>query len=62
MKGKVKMPTYKSYPTDKETPSRPARKKERSNVFRFNKTVAAKLRKERRLARIAALEQEGTEE
>lgn len=42
---------YKSYPTAKQTPSRMARKHERLTVFVFNKKMARKARKDRRLAR-----------
>lgn len=59
------MPTYIAYPTKKDTPSRKSRKASRTKTFVTNKTVAAKERKAKRLARKAAEEaalEEGTEE
>jgi hypothetical protein len=47
---------YKPYPTSKDTPSRKTRKGARFGVFTYNHTIAAKQRKERRLARKAAEE------
>lgn len=54
----IKMPTYQPYATSKNTPSRNARKNARTKTFVFNKTVAAKARKARRLARQQAEEGE----
>ena len=50
------MPAYRPYPNEKTTPNRKTRKSDRSKVFNFNRTLAAKLRKEARAAREAALE------
>lgn len=45
---------FKSYPTKKGTPSRRARKAERNNVFRNNKSLRAKMNRERRALRVEA--------
>jgi hypothetical protein len=51
-----KMPNYLKYPTEKDTPSRKARKGMRTKVFVTNKGLNAKLRRERKAAREAAEE------
>lgn len=58
------MPNYTAYPKKADTPSRKSRKGSRSKVFLTNKRLAVVARKERRLARQAALEaqEEATEE
>lgn len=58
------MPEYLAYPKEADTESRGTRKGMRNKVFITNKAAGAKLRKERKLARKAALEaqEEGTEE
>jgi hypothetical protein len=48
---------YKKYPDSKDTPSRKTRKTERNRVFEYNKTIAAKVRREKRLARRQAEEE-----
>lgn len=45
------MTNYKPYPNKKTLPSRMARKRGRSDVFRFNRSAAKLARKTARLAR-----------
>ena len=56
------MPNYVAYPKEADTKSRKARKGSRAKVFTTNAGLAAKIRKERRLARRAAEEALETEE
>ena len=42
---------YKSYPTQKTTPNRRARKGERNKTFIYNATLRGKLNREKRAAR-----------
>jgi len=52
------MPNYKAYAKEKDTPSRKARKGDRNKVYVYNRALGAKLRREKRLAREQALEQQ----
>jgi hypothetical protein len=54
---------YKEYPKSKDTPSRKARKSERSKVWVHNDGLAALKRRTKKAAKRAALEaEEGMEE
>ena len=50
------MPNYQAYPKKNDVPSRKSRKGSRAKVFTTNAGLAAKIRRERRLARKAAAE------
>lgn len=45
--------TYKPAPKAKDTPSRKSRKGQRNAVFIYNKTLRARLDRERRAARVS---------
>lgn len=44
---------FKSYPNKKNTPNRKSRKSQRNTVFQFNKSIRAKLNREKRAAAAA---------
>lgn len=54
---------YKAYPKSADTPSRKARKAERSKIWAHNDGLAALKRREKKAAKLARLaEEEATEE
>jgi len=50
------MSNYKPHPSKKVTPSRLARKQERSKVYEYNRSLRSLINKEKKVARRAARE------